>query len=916
MKLDKLFQSLLLTGAVVVLISTPARSEVNQGESSTGAVGESTFKDTLGVRNSKSPVLTSNNRKHRDFPSQVASSLQRAKSEKSNRKILQLNEISQVSQSAELLVQSPASSEVIQVTGVEANPTDNGVEVILQTTQGEQLQITNNSADNNFIADIPNAQLRLPSGDGFTFRSQNPIEGITEITVTNLDTNTIRVTVTGEAGLPAVDLFDSNEGLIFGFTPAATAMQPEAEQPTSETPQEEPVVQGDKPIELIVTGQQDNYRVPNATSATRTDTPLRDIPQSIQVVPQQVIRDQQATRLIEVLQNVPGVVQGGVSPRTYGNSFNIRGFNSSDQILVNGLPDPTNQNAGFGSNVERVEVLKGPASVLYGQGGLAGKVNLVTKRPLLEPFYEIEASAGSFNFYRGAIDLSGPLNTERTVLYRLNVSGQTTESLTDFYEQQRYLVAPVLSWQISDRSKLTLEADYSRTEGPFDLGIPAQGSVLPNPNGKIPRNRYIGEPNIDNSQQQVFRAGFDFEHRFSDNWQMRSVFRASFLQLDRDIVFSRGAGALQDDGRTLNRIFDNQDYKENIYNLDTYTVGNFTTGSIEHELVVGLNLFRYDTDTVGSTRSISPLDVFNPVYGATLTGASIPAYDVKDRIQQLGFYVQDQITLTEQLKVLLGGRFDISNKNYRDATGNFGPATGDFKQEEAFSPRVGIVYQPVQPISLYASYSSSFNQATSTFSPAESEPERGKQYEIGVKANLTERLSATLAFYDLTRSNLPTADPNNPLQTIQVGEQRSRGIEFDISGEILPGWNIIAGYALTEAEITKDNNLPVGNQLNNVPRNTLNLWTTYELQSGSLQGFGFGLGVFYFGERQGDLANTFVLPGYTRTDAAIFYKRDNFRAALNIRNLFDVDYFVSAQNRARVFPGDPFTVVGTVSWQF
>jgi iron complex outermembrane receptor protein len=790
-----------------------------------------------------------------------------------------------------------------RITGVQLRPTPTGLEILLETPAGAATLVQSDTSERQWIAEITNAQLALPEGN--TFRQDNPVPGIASIMVLPQPENRVQVIVTGEEAAPSGQVFlRQGQGLVVQVTAPASAGTEPAPSPQAEEELE--------PIELVVTAereQDEGYNPSSASTATRTDTPLRDIPQSIQVVPQQVIKDQQATRLIEALQNVPGVVQGGVSPRTYANNFNIRGFSSFDQTLVNGLPDPTIGNVGFGSNVERVEVLKGPASVLYGQGGLAGKVNLVTKRPLLEPFYEIEASAGNFNFYRGAIDLSGPLNPEKTVLYRLNASAQTTESLTDFYEQQRYLVAPVISWQISDRTKLTLEADYSRTEGPFDFGIPAQGSVLPNPNGEIPRNRNVSEPNIDNSQQQVFRSGFDFEHRFSDNWQMRSVFRASFLQLNREIVFPR---SLANDQRTLLREYGQQDYKENIYNLDTYTVGNFTTGSIEHQLVVGFNLFRHDTDTVGSERSISPLDVLNPVYGANLTGASIPFYDVKDRIQQLGFYVQDQITLTEQLKVLLGGRFDISNKKFDDSV----EEVSDFKQEEAFSPRIGIVYQPIQPISLYASYSSSFNQATSTFSPANSEPERGKQYEIGVKADLTDRLSATLAFYDLTRSNLPTADPNNPLQTIQVGEQRSRGIEFDISGEILPGWNIIAGYALTEAEITEDNNFPVGNQLNNVPRNALNLWTTYELQSGSLQGFGFGLGVFYFGERQGDLANTFVLPGYTRTDAAIFYKRDNFRAALNIRNLFNVDYFVSAQNRARVFPGDPFTVVGTVSWQF
>ncbi|MDZ7969676.1 MAG: TonB-dependent siderophore receptor [Nostoc sp. DedSLP03] len=828
---------------------------------------------------------------------------------KSIREIRQISEIEHPQTSAQMLVQSPApSSEIVQITGVKATSTEKGVEVILETSIGAQLQITNRSSGNNFIADIPNSQLRLPNGDTFTFRSEKPLPEITEITVTNIDANTIRVTVAGAAALPTVELFDDDAGLVFGVvSAAATATQP-LEKPTTEAKPEEPTAQQDEPIELVVTGEQDGYRVPDTSSATRTDTPLRDIPQSIQVIPQQVIKDQQATRLTDVLKNAPGVVVGSRSPRDPLNVIKIRGFDAFSDTLLNGVQDRSISSVGFGSNIERVEVLKGPASVLFGQGGLGGKVNLVTKQPLSDPFYSVETSVGSYNSYSGAIDLSGPLNDSKTVLYRFNASVGTNESFIDFYDQQQYLIAPTLSWQISDRTKLTLEASYSLAEGPYDFGIPAQGSVLPNPNGRIPRNRFVSEPNLNDTSNGTFRIGYNFEHRFSDNWQARSVFQTYLLRLKRNTVFPFG---LQDDLRTLERGAEDFDYDENAYNLDNYVVGKLTTGSIKHELVAGFNLSKTDTNSKSLFNETTPLDVFNPVYG-TATGASVPDFDIKNTAQQLGFYLQDQITLAENFKVLLGGRFDIANQEFQDLLNQ----TTDFKQTEAFSPRVGIVYQPIKPISLYASYSRSFNQATSVFGAALSEPERGTQYEIGVKADLTNRLSTTLAFYDLTRTNLSAQDPNNPQRTIQIGEQRSRGIEFDISGEISPGWNIIAGYAYTDAEITRDNPSTVGNQLNNVPRHALNLWTTYEIQSGSLKGLGFGLGAFYYGDRQADLGNTVELPSYVRTDAAIYYKRDNYRAAINIKNLFDTDYFVSAQNVNRIIPGDPLTIQGTISWQF
>lgn len=302
------------------------------------------------------------------------------------------------------------------------------------------------------------------------------------------------------------------------------------------------------------------------------------------------------------------------------------------------------------------------------------------------------------------------------------------------------------------------------------------------------------------------------------------------------------------------------------------------------------------------------------MYGQPLQGIPTQVGAAKFHSNAFGIYIQDQIALFDNLKLLLGGRFDIANQT-KNAIFPL-PASTESKQQEVFSPRVGVVYQPIRAISLYASYSQSFVPSQAFNSDIIPLPERGRQYEVGIKADLSDRLSATLAFYDLTRTNVSTDDPNRPGFSIQVGEQQSQGIELNLAGEILPGWNIIAGYAYTDAQITKDNTFAVGNFLNNVPKHSFNVWTTYEIQSGSLKGFGVGGGVFYTGDRQGDLENTFELPGYFRTDAAIFYKQDRFRAAINFKNLFNVDYFESAANSLNVYYGDPFTVQGTISWEF
>jgi len=822
-----------------------------------------------------------------------------------------LREIQLPATSAQILGQQPAPTsqpatpgEVIAITGVQANPTDNGVEVILQTPSGEQLQIINRSAGNSYIADIPNAQLRLPSGDAIAFGSENPIAGITEITVTNLDASTIRVTVTGEAALPTVELFDSDEGLIFDLTPATSAMQPQAPAADDET------------IEIVVTGEQEGYNVPNTSVGTRTDTPLRDIPQSIQVVPQQVLRDQNVTNLNDALTNVPGVAPLSTSRSVDLPRFVIRGFInfnlSGSNILRNGLREAFVEPEVL-PNIERVEVLKGPASVLYGTGNLGGTINIVTEQPLRDPFYEVEASIGSYDYYRGAIDLSGPLNDSKTLLYRLNVGYLNAGSFVDFYETESLALAPVIRWDIGERTRITLEGEYTDRNQVAGSELPPQGTVLPNRNGKIPRNRFTGNPDSNRNQTQ-YRLGYRLEHEFSDNWSIQQEFQwrnRRFANNDRYLI----PQILADDQRTLEGIFTGSSRDVNTYNLNVNLTGRFATGSIGHQLVLGVDLNRYDDLDTYPTAPAAPLDLFNPVYRQPPTGPFQLEFFGSTVTDTLGIYLQDLVTLTPNLKLLLGGRFDLFERRFKDLLAE----TETRQSGDSFSPRVGIVYQPIEPISLYASYSRSFVPNTGrSFERELFEPELGTQYEVGVKADVNDRLAVTLALYDLTRSGVLTEDrrpgiPPGEFQ-VQTGEQRSRGVELSLAGEILPGWNIFAGYAYTDARLTEDNVLPVGDRLELAPEHSVNLWTTYQIQSGDLQGLGVGLGLFFVGDQERELPNTYQLPSYLRTDASIFYNRDRFRAALNFKNLFDVEYF--EPGGLGVAYGDPFTVQGTISWQF
>lgn len=945
MKLDKLLQSLLLTSAVVLFVGTSAKAEEVREDriarSSTQPVRKS-LKDRLAVTNThKSPVLVSSSRKPRQFQSQLVNPLSQLKSNKPSKNIPQLSDIKLPANSAQMLMQQPTptkppatSGEIISITGVKANPTDKGLEVILQTIRAKQLKVINRSSGNNFIADIPNAQLKLTSGDAFKFSSEKPLDGITKITVTNLDANTVRITASGETALPKVELFDSGQGLIFGLASATSTAQkpqtkpegeetqkPEREKPASEKPSKQPAQQ-DEPIELVVTGRQDEgYNPSNASTATRTDTPLRDIPQSIQVVPRQVIEDRKVRNITEAVETVSGVVEDFRYFNGTSGTRRIRGFSAS-RVLRNGFIENAFSSSTIPiATIEQLEILKGPASVVTGAIEPGGIINYVTKKPLNERNYKLGFEIGNYGRYQPTIDLTGPLTADKNVLYRFIAAYERKDSYQDFANSEVTSIAPSISFKLGDRTDLNLYYEYSRY-----FGNPFQSSLPIFSDGSFPsRSLYPSYPSFQEVDFYDHKAGYTLTHKFDENWQVRNNFAFTRTYNKRREIFP---DSLIDD-RFLRFGTFNGDLTDYNYFAGVDLLGKFQTGSISHRLLAGLDFNYYTSDYINignyDPTVVPPLDIRNPNYNALRERPEVflDGTFVND-ITSYGVYLQDQIEFSESWKLLIGGRYDWTS----DESGLITPdnVTNTSSQSDgAFSPRVGLVYQPSKNVSIYASYSQSFNPAIGRNPDNRPfEATRGTQYEVGVKTDfLDNRLSATLAAYNLTKTNVLTPDSDPALAQqgfqVQVGEQRSRGIELDVTGKILPGWNIIASYALTDTEVTADNSIPsnVGNSFPNVPQHQASLWTTYEIQKGDLQGLGFGLGLFYVGERQGDLANSFQVGDYLRTDAAIFYRRNRFNAAINIRNLFDIDYVssVSFGSRVNVERGEPFTIVGSISWE-
>ena len=800
---------------------------------------------------------------------------------------------------ADLLVQN----DNVTVTDIKVNNTSDGLQLIIETANGQKLVPLILPEGNNLVIDLTDADLDLASND---FQEINPAPRIKEITATQID-NDIRITITGENNAPSAQVVPSSQDLVLSIVSEAS---------TAQTEPDEVGANGRSPLQIIATGEgeaEDDYFVPDVTSATRTDTPILNTPQSIQVVPQEVLEDQQVIRLDEALRNVSGVTFGGTD---LGRNlqFSIRGFDEAP-IIRNGFRQFGGDIIPETANLEQVEILKGPASVLFGEIEPGGLINLVTKKPTAEPFYNIETQFGNRNFISPSIDFSAPL-TEDGIRYRLNALYRSSDDIQDVDENiERFYISPVVTWQIGDNTDLNFELEYLNEDRPPSYGVPAIGDEI----ADVPFDRITNEPD-DFGEEEFLSVGYNLEHRFNKNWKLRNAFRFTQQTALLETAFPF---EIDEESNTVFRFWAAQPQDGESYSLQTSTEGKFATDKINHEVLLGIDLnltednfndlIRLDLETP------LELDLFNPVYGTSPR----PDFDtlplISDReteTRRLGIFAQDRVAFGEKFFLLAGLRYDTVEQIVTDNL----EQTEISDTNDAVIPRVGVVYKPIEPVSLYASYSQSFAPNPETTSDGEPlEPEEGEGFEVGVKSEfLKGKLFTTLAYFNIDKENVASEDPDDPFSSVATGKQSSQGIELDVTGEIMSGWNIIASYAYIDAEVTEDNAIEVGNRLPNAPENSASLWTTYQLQQGNLQGLGFGLGFNFVGEREGDLDNSFKLDSYFLTNAAIFYDRDKWRAGLNFKNLFDVDYIAGASPvRVRGNDrGEPFTILGSISYEF
>jgi len=679
--------------------------------------------------------------------------------------------------------------------------------------------------------------------------------------------------------------------------------------------------------DIVVTGIRQQYR---------GDVPLKELPQSVQVISSEMLADVGVTRLDAALDLASGVNRqnnfGGI-----WDAYAIRGFagdeNLPSGVLVNGF----NAGRGFGgprdaSNIERIEVLKGPNSALFGRGEPGGTVNITTKKPQFDTQGSFSFSGGSFETVRAEGDFTGPISD--AIAVRINGAYTNSDNFRDVLSNTRYTVTPSVLINFSDKTKLSYELEYVNVKTPLDRGVIAINGQL----GLVPRSRFFGEPGDGRNKVTALGHQVQFQHDFAKGWSALLGFGyrdTSFSGFSSDAEITPGRQLLYTGGTLLSRQRRFRDYDTKNLVVRGEISGKLHTGSLVHHLLIGADFDKFDIDQIQLRFRPPPraaqqggafgntIDIFNPVYGSQPTPG--PFRDILEKQRSWGIYFQDQIDVTDRLKVRLGGRYDEFKPRTFFRSGDFNAAVGatPVTKYTRFSPQAGVVYEFSPMFSLYASYGEGFRPNSGTDVQSRTfAPETTRSYEVGAKfATSDEKLSGTIALFDIKKNNVLTSDPVNAGFSLALGSARSRGIEFDLNGELPGEIKIWLSYAYLDAEVGEDAGDPnfgfpilKGDPLLNIPKHSGNLLVTKDFEIGE-DTLMIGAGVNHVSSRLGETGITsFRLPSHTLVKLLASYElSDSFKISGEVENLFDKHYYSSSYSQLWVTPGTPraFTIRGT-----
>ncbi|WP_285414733.1 TonB-dependent siderophore receptor [Variovorax sp. efr-133-TYG-130] len=642
-------------------------------------------------------------------------------------------------------------------------------------------------------------------------------------------------------------------------------------------------------------GPVDGYIARRSASGTKTDTPIVETPQSISVVTAEQIESQQPANLVDAFAYTAGVMRSEGADRTT-DSFVIRGFQAgagTGSLYRDGSKFMVNSYDGQQElyGLERAEVLKGAASLLYGTAAPGGVINTVTKRPTAEPLRELGIELGNHGRRRVKGDFGGKLDDDGTLTYRLTGLLRESKTFIDFVPDDRQFLSGSIKWQPNAATSLTLQAEYLRSRTDYVYGLPASGTILENPFGRIPASRYIGTPGRDRYHGANTSVGYLFEHAF--NGQLKLRHSAHAFRSDVKFPSTDTEGLAPDNfSSQYHSAQDRTDFSR-AYTTDTSLEFRFGTGAVEHTLLAGIDTtYQYHTTRRANRDIDTPLNYYAPNYAYTLSTAVPFTYYPDTSGNDTGLYLQDQMKIDKRWVVVLGARRDRSSDRQVPVDG----VTQNSKEKtSATTARAGLVYLADNGLAPFVSFSQSFQpQSGIDRLGSRFKPTQGEQYEAGIRyqpAGSDTLLSA--AVYQLTQQNVLSTDPVDTQFSVQTGEVRSRGFEFEARTRVGKSVNLIAAYAYTDARVTADNTAAnVGKRRGNVPYNTFSAWGEYDFGAAGVPGLKAGMGVRYVGSSTG-LYVSGKVPSYTVYDAMLSYDTGNWRYALNLSNLADKSHIAS-----------------------
>ncbi len=684
-----------------------------------------------------------------------------------------------------------------------------------------------------------------------------------------------------------------------------------------------------------------------SATATKTDTPIQKVPQSISVVTAEEMALHQPKSVKEALSYTPGVAVGTRGASNTYDYLIIRGFAADGQSQNNYLNGLKMQGNFYNDAVidpymlERAEVMRGPVSVLYGKSNPGGLLNMVSKRPTTEPLKEIQFKMGTDSLFQTGFDFSDALDDDGVYSYRLTGLARSANAQQQGAEEQRYAIAPSFTWRPDDKTNFTFLSYFqNEPETGYYGWLPKEGTVTELPNGsRLPTDFNEGANNNTYSRNEKM-VGYSFDHEFNDTFTVRQNLRYAQNKVSQNSVYGYGmcsdplytkdpanspcASVPQSEwAHTLTRQYVDDNEKLQNFAVDTQLQSKFATGSVDHTLLTGVDYMRMRNDInswFGWAGSVAPSDIYNLDrsdfdFGAH-TGPGAP-YRVLNKQEQTGLYAQDQMQWDKVL-VTLGGRYDWAKQDSLNRVSG----VLDSRDDRQFTWRGGVNYLFDNGVTPYFSYSESFEPSSQVGESGNIfTPSKGKQYEAGVKYVPSDRpIVITGAVYQLTKTNNLMADPNGSFWSVEGGEIRSRGVEIEAKAALSASVNVVGSYTYTDAEYTTDTNYK-GNTPAQVPKHMASLWGDYTLYDGALSGLTLGTGVRYTGSSYGDPANSFKVGSYTLVDALVRYDLARVgmagsNVALHVNNLFDREYVASCFNTYGCFWGAERQVVATATFRF